>query len=261
MRAPKRSLAIYLKELEQRISNECDFGLEAESMLRIGKRFANDPYISIPRVHKELSSPTLLVTELMRGKTLSQTMECSQSERDHWGLNLVRFVVSSCRDNDFNTDPHPGNFLFQDDKVVCLDFGSTCQMPSSFSGAWNLMILSCVRNDISIYRTALERAGMRQGVSQKEIERGFQDLIYRVPGCWTYPGKQPLSAKVITEQIKALSGTGRGKGNVPPEFIFGLRVYFGHLSLVSAFGAEADWNDLVAQIMSNECQKYFAQKS
>jgi predicted unusual protein kinase regulating ubiquinone biosynthesis (AarF/ABC1/UbiB family) len=41
MRAPKRSLAIYLKELEQRISNECDFGLEAESMLRIGKRFAS----------------------------------------------------------------------------------------------------------------------------------------------------------------------------------------------------------------------------
>jgi hypothetical protein len=62
--------------------------------------------------------------------------------------------------------------------------------------------------------------------------------------------KQALSPAVISDQIKELSKCGDSGLLAPVEFIFGLRVYFGHLSVVAALEAQADWNQQVAGIIA-----------
>lgn len=244
LKTPNLPLASYLNELERQIRMECDFIQEGRALVRFRERFAENAHIIIPKIHLGCSTANTLVTELMQGKTLQEAGQASQAERDHWGKTLVHFVVSSCRDGDFNTDPHPGNFMFRDDELICLDFGSTYQMGVQYTRAWGDMILACVHNDLDFYKNALALCGLEAN----DPEKGFRDLVYRVPGSWTYPVKQPLDAKVIGAQVRALSGDGSSTP-VPPEFIFGLRVYFGHLSVVSALAAENDWNVQVRDIM------------
>jgi predicted unusual protein kinase regulating ubiquinone biosynthesis (AarF/ABC1/UbiB family) len=246
---PRIPLEPYIRELESSISRECDYTQELASIERFYQRFKDDPHIVIPKPYRDYSSDGILVTSFETGLKFQSIADRGVQEKSLWAKSLVRFVVSSCRDGDFNTDPHPGNFLFRESQLVCLDFGSVNQWRAETMKAWNLLILACNEHNANYLSEALTVVNGHTKYSSGKIESFLQILtMHEQDGFWTHRNSQKIAADTLARQLKKVIQY-QAYFRMPAEIIFGMRVYFGHLSIVSSLGVEQNWNDLVTEIM------------
>ena len=119
-----------LVELRDRITEELDFELEAESQRAFAAAYAGDPEIYVPEV--VAASPRVLVTDWVEGTPLSQIIRSgTESERDQAGYLMATLHLSApSRAGLLHADPHPGNFrLLPDGRLGVLDFGGVARLP------------------------------------------------------------------------------------------------------------------------------------
>ncbi|WP_328434036.1 ABC1 kinase family protein [Streptomyces sp. NBC_00425] len=121
-----------IAELRDRVSEELDYGLEAQAQQAHAEEFAGDPDVVVPAVVHQCDQ--ILVTEWIDGVPLSEVIsEGTQEQRDRAGQLLSRFLFSGpARTGLLHADPHPGNFRLlpggpegEDDwRLGVLDFGT-----------------------------------------------------------------------------------------------------------------------------------------
>ncbi|WP_033259815.1 MULTISPECIES: AarF/ABC1/UbiB kinase family protein [Kitasatospora] len=125
-----------IAELRERVTEELDYRLEAESQQLHAREFAGDTDIVVPRVVAQ--SGRVLVTEWLEGKPLSQVIsDGTRTERDRAGQLLARFLFAGpSRTGLLHADPHPGNFRLVKTgrtaaawKLGVLDFGTVDRLP------------------------------------------------------------------------------------------------------------------------------------
>ncbi|MEV6586816.1 ABC1 kinase family protein [Streptomyces acidicola] len=123
-----------IAELRDRVSEELDYGLEAQAQEAHAAEFADDPDVLVPAVVHQ--SDQVLVTEWIDGTPLSDVIaDGTQEQRDRAGQLLARFLFSGpARTGLLHADPHPGNFrLVPDEKngwrLGVLDFGTVDRLP------------------------------------------------------------------------------------------------------------------------------------
>ncbi|MCX4532784.1 AarF/ABC1/UbiB kinase family protein [Streptomyces sp. NBC_00841] len=107
---PGMDIKPLIAELRDRVSEELDYELEAQSQREHAEEFADDPDVVVPGVVHQ--SDQVLVTEWIDGVPLSEVIaEGTQEQRDRAGQLLARFLFSGpVRTNLLHADPHPGNF-------------------------------------------------------------------------------------------------------------------------------------------------------
>ncbi|MFG1756569.1 ABC1 kinase family protein [Micromonospora echinofusca] len=119
-----------LAELRERITEELDYELEAESQRAFAAAYADDPEIHIPAVVS--ASPRVLVTEWVEGTPLAEIIrEGTEEQRDEAGrLMAILHLSAPQRAGLLHADPHPGNFrLLADGRLGVIDFGAVARMP------------------------------------------------------------------------------------------------------------------------------------
>jgi predicted unusual protein kinase regulating ubiquinone biosynthesis (AarF/ABC1/UbiB family) len=119
-----------LDELRDRVAEELNYRLEAQSQQAFAEAYAGDPDIYVPPV--VAGTDHVLVTEWMDGTPLSKIISGgSQTDRNRAGILLVRFLFSGpARAGLLHADPHPGNFrLLDDGRLGVLDFGAVDRLP------------------------------------------------------------------------------------------------------------------------------------
>jgi len=125
-----------ISELRNRVTEELDYALEAESQRIHAAEFVQDPDISVPGVVAQ--GDQVLVTEWMDGVPLSEVIaNGSREQRDRAGQLLARFLFAGpARTGLLHADPHPGNFrLLMDEgpaegwRLGVLDFGTVDRLP------------------------------------------------------------------------------------------------------------------------------------
>ncbi|MGP3633204.1 ABC1 kinase family protein [Streptomyces sp. 24-1644] len=99
-----------IKELRERVAEELDYGLEAESQRQHATEFEDDPDVVVPGVVHQ--SEQVLVSEWIDGIPLADVIaEGTVEQRDRAGQLLARFLFSGpARTGLLHADPHPGNF-------------------------------------------------------------------------------------------------------------------------------------------------------
>ena len=112
-------------ELRERIGEELDYELEAQNHRRIERLMRGHPFVRIPRVHTDLSTRRVLVSEYVEGERFEAVRREDEATRDRYGEIVFRFFFGLLyRDGIALGDPHPGNYLLGPDGRVCfLDFG------------------------------------------------------------------------------------------------------------------------------------------
>jgi len=92
---------------------------------RFAAAWAGDRSIAIPEVIDALSTRRVLVSARARGKTLVDVAASGTPEqRAAAAIAIYRFAWGSpIAHGLLNADPNPGNFLVDDTRVWCLDFG------------------------------------------------------------------------------------------------------------------------------------------
>ncbi|AXE88488.1 MULTISPECIES: AarF/ABC1/UbiB kinase family protein [unclassified Streptomyces] len=134
---PGMDIKPLIAELRDRVSEELDYGLEAQAQQAHAEEFADDPDVVVPQVVHQ--SEQVLVTEWIDGVPLSEIIsEGTQEQRDRAGQLLARFLFSGpARTGLLHADPHPGNFRLlpggpegEDDwRLGVLDFGTVDRLP------------------------------------------------------------------------------------------------------------------------------------
>ncbi|QEU91961.1 ABC1 kinase family protein [Streptomyces kanamyceticus] len=131
---PGMDIKPLIAELRDRVSEELDYGLEAQAQQAHAEEFAGDPDVVVPAVVHQ--SDQVLVTEWIDGTPLSEVIaDGTQEQRDRAGQLLARFLFSGpARTGLLHADPHPGNFrLLPDEKsgwrLGVLDFGTVDRLP------------------------------------------------------------------------------------------------------------------------------------
>ena len=133
---PGLDIKALISEVQARAMEELDYQLEAEAQRVFAAEFRDDPLVVVPDVVAE--SGTVLVTEWMDsvGSLARIIREGTQEERDHYGLQLVRFMFDAPRRTGLlHADPHPGNFrqvasaAGVPGRLGVLDFGAVARLP------------------------------------------------------------------------------------------------------------------------------------
>ncbi|MEU5577027.1 AarF/ABC1/UbiB kinase family protein [Streptomyces huasconensis] len=131
---PGMDIKPLITELRDRVSEELDYGLEAQAQQAHASEFADDPDVVVPEVVHQ--GEQVLITEWIDGIPLSEVIaDGTQEVRDRAGQLLARFLFSGpARTGLLHADPHPGNFrLLPDEKggwrLGVLDFGTVDRLP------------------------------------------------------------------------------------------------------------------------------------
>jgi predicted unusual protein kinase regulating ubiquinone biosynthesis (AarF/ABC1/UbiB family) len=133
---PGMDIKPLIAELRARISEELDYGLEAQAQRIHAVEFADDPDVVVPDVVHQADQ--VLVTDWMEGVPLAEVIAKGSKEmRDRAGQLLARFLFAGpARTGLLHADSHPGNFrLLVDDgpaegwRLGVLDFGTVDRLP------------------------------------------------------------------------------------------------------------------------------------
>ncbi len=116
-----------VEEFARTLEKEVDYTLEASSMERFGRQFAEDPTVYVPKVYREYTTARIITMEYINGIKVSDLEGLQAAGLDTRlittrGANLTLRQVF--HNGFFHADPHPGNIFVLPGNVICLiDFG------------------------------------------------------------------------------------------------------------------------------------------
>jgi predicted unusual protein kinase regulating ubiquinone biosynthesis (AarF/ABC1/UbiB family) len=234
--------AAIMAELEERFMDECNYDKEAAYQEAYRERLAGHPRIVVPEVHREFSGRRVLTTTLMTGKSFYEWLaeDPSPEERYRATATFYRFYIGSFYlDGLFNCDPHPGNYLFQDDgKIVFLDYGCSRRFPEERRKAWIELCKTVFSDEREKLRELAVRIGFfPDGASYDE--EAFRDLLRYLyqPYLEDRPFDFAEHRPEHTFRRMFVDNPNLFKLNMPADAVFLNRIGFGLVSLLAEVGS------------------------
>ncbi len=168
------------------LARELDFSVEARSIERIAKNFADHPHIVIPRVYPEFSSETLLVQQHVEGVPATDlaAVEAAGLDRkviaDHGCESVLKMILI---DGFFHADPHPGNvFFLPDNRIVMIDFGMVGRLsPHRRRQVVDLLAGLARMEEEPMLDVLLDWAGEAY-VDEAKLSEDVNELVYEYEG-------------------------------------------------------------------------------
>jgi predicted unusual protein kinase regulating ubiquinone biosynthesis (AarF/ABC1/UbiB family) len=159
--APGLDTRAVADELRERVSEELDYELEAQSQRRIARGWREHPHLFVPGVLTELSTRRVLVSELVDGEGFAAAKALGDPARDRAAEIVYRFFHDTAgRLGIACGDPHPGNFLLAaDGRIAFLDFGMLRQLPRDYIEAESAVYRALVAEDPAGVRAVMARLG------------------------------------------------------------------------------------------------------
>ena len=193
--APGLDAKAIANELRERITEELDYELEAQSQGVFARAYRGHPFIHVPEVVSALSRRRVLVSEFVEGLGFEEVEALGAEERSRFGEIVFRGSFGSIYHlRRFNADPHPGNYLLMDDgRVAFLDFGMTKELSVERIRLEQRAIDAASRNDAEDLAEALGDLGFLREGRRIEAER-LMDHV-RAVGGWYMDDRRSRSRR------------------------------------------------------------------
>lgn len=242
------------REISARIIEELDYRLEATNQAEFADYYRGHPFIRIPEVIGALCTEHVLTQELVRGSSWKDALAAKQELRDQWAEAIHRFVYGShYRLYFFNSDPHPGNYLFHEDgSVSFLDFGSVKRQRREQVEILIGIFRACFRDDVlGTWRASVE-AGVWRSTDPVTPEEVFAYWRDDNELTWAEPWFQMTPDCVARGIERRYSPTGPSANalryiTMPPEYTFLARAEIGMASGIAQLRAANNWRSLAAE--------------
>ncbi len=242
-----------VQELQDRVAEELDYGLEADAQSRFAKAFEDDPDVVVPAVVTH--TDRLLVSEWLESdRSLARLIaEGTQEERNRYGEIYVRFLFSGpARAGLLHADPHPGNFrLLPDGRVGVVDYGAVARLPEGeLPRDIGVLLRHAAADDYDAVLAGLRALGFVKASVRIDVEELRQYLSPFIDPATT-PTFQ-FSREWMRGQFARINDP-RSPGyttvlkiNMPPEYLLIHRVWLGGMGVLSQLGAEAAFAQILA---------------
>jgi predicted unusual protein kinase regulating ubiquinone biosynthesis (AarF/ABC1/UbiB family) len=244
------------KEIRERIGEELDYELEAQNQRSLARIFAGHPFIVVPDVVSSLTRERVLVSEFVSGVGFEELKTRSQAERDRMGEIVFRFFLGCLyRHRQFSGDPHPGNFLLQDDgRVAFLDFGLFKRMDAAPVELELACQRAVVEDDAATLHALLAKSGFLpepERVNPDHLLAFIRDAIWWYTTDETVALTPEIATHVMIESSDPRSSHFREMRHqqMRPEHLFGRRMEMLTLAVLSQLRARANWHRIAREWM------------
>ena len=232
-------------ELRDRLREECDFEVEAHHQERFRRRWADVPWVHIPKVYPERSSGMVLTSSFAPGQSFYGFLESRPEDaRRVAAERLFRFAFRSIFAHGcLHGDPHPGNYLFPESEahVVFLDFGCVRWFEEELIVAWKRL----ARVMLDGRRADLEEAMLATGMVPRADRYDF-DHHWEVMQYLYEPFTQPrfrYTQEYVSRSWKLMTWGNPNvrRTRVPGPWVLVQRLQWGLNSVLALLDAEADY--------------------
>src|SRR5690625_5276615 len=114
------------KEIADTTERELDFRNEGQALVKFRKLNEDVEAVSAPKPYLPYTSKRVIVMEFVdgvRSLNLHQIREAGYVKEDLAKKLVYSFLKQIFKDGFFHGDPHPGNMIIRDKKIVLVDFG------------------------------------------------------------------------------------------------------------------------------------------
>lgn len=234
----------YAQELKRSLAEECDYKKEAENLSYFRNKLSLFENIIIPKVFPKLSSEKVLTMEYLEGDSFEDTLEYSQERKDKLGQLLYdSYMYSFYVLNGLHTDPQNGNYLFTEDKIILLDFGSIRHFSQDFMLSFVNLLIAVEEDDFDQYSEKIIELGFLKQEDDKELFQKHFKLIQEIYSPYDREGRFSIPKSNPINQIKAfIDGVDLRKRDTPrEEFLLFDRSNLGIYTKIKAWGSRVDW--------------------
>ncbi len=228
-----------IAEVRARFLEELDYCLEADHQEFFTNLFTGDATISIPRIVRSHSARRVLTSVLHHGADLDTAAKAPEALRRSYAETLWRFVFGgNLVGGRFNADPHPGNYLFNDDGVITfLDFGCVQPLdPTHLGYARKLHRAALARDEVAFRLHARDLLGTQPGLYEDwaiDYSRKCFEPVFESPFMMTRDYVRGLVTGMQTMKRDVMFKKGANFVPLPPGMLFMNRLQFGFYSVLA----------------------------
>ena len=249
-------------ELRERVGEELDYELEAQHQRRVERLFRRHPFITVPRVHTELSTRRVLVSDYVEGERFEAVRALDQETRDRYGEIVFRFFFGLLyRHRIALGDPHPGNYLLcPDGRVAFLDYGLVRDLGAARIDAERAIALAVREADPAALKAALVAGAYVPGERADGLDAELALRLTRGAIRWyAVPGEHRLSRDrhrrergSADPEREAAFREQAARFTLPAETILIRRMHALVAVVLSRLRASADWGAIAAEYLHGE---------
>lgn len=200
----RMSFSDVVKEFSRVVRREMDFRLEAASIERVGRFFANDPRVVIPRVYADLSTTRVLVMDHLDGVKVNDLEALRRLGVDPAAvakLGAEVFLKQVFIDGVFHGDPHPGNlFVLPDGRLGIVDFGIVGRLDQLTIDSVADLFVGVTRRDVARMIDGLLRLdAVGDDADLSALHEDLTDMLDRYHG---KPLKQLAMGPIVNELLQ-----------------------------------------------------------
>jgi predicted unusual protein kinase regulating ubiquinone biosynthesis (AarF/ABC1/UbiB family) len=242
-------------EIRERIYEELDYEHEAQAQRQMARLWRDHPFVVIPDVVTSLSRERVLVTEWIDGLRFDDVRELPEDDRASFAETVFRFFVGGLYRTGFiSGDPHPGNFLRQDDgRVAFLDFGMTRHVPRGHVEEKIELFQAGLDHDAQRYHDVAVRIGFFPD-AEVEPEQAL-DHFRAISEWWredrSFTIDQPYIRRVMIDLGDPRSehwGIMR-RSTIPPEALLAGRTETLTLGVLGQLEATGNWHRIMREYL------------
>ena len=239
-----------LAELRDRVTEELDYEMEAETQRAFAEAFRDDPEIFVPRV--VASAPQVLVTEWVDGTPLARVIaDGTPEERDEAGrLMAILHFSAPARAGLLHADPHPGNFrILADGRLGVIDFGAVARLPEGHPEPIGRLVRLALDGDAE---------AVVDGLREEKFIKADDEIDAEAVLTFLRPMIEPVAVdrfRFTRSWLRAEAarlGSPRSpayqlsrKLNLPPSYLLIHRVTLGSIGVLSQLEAEAPYRQIL----------------
>lgn len=168
-------------QLQDTLEKELDFNNEANYLRQFLINNQGIKCIGVPKLFDEFTTPHLLVEEYIEGIAINnfQKLEENGYDLEEIGRKLMlAFIKQVFKDGFFHGDPHPGNLMISDGKIIFIDFGIIGVLDEPLRHSLNDILYSFTTQDVDGMTDAvLSLTTSEETVSRADLSRDIEKIL------------------------------------------------------------------------------------
>jgi predicted unusual protein kinase regulating ubiquinone biosynthesis (AarF/ABC1/UbiB family) len=249
-------------EMRERIAEELDYELEAQNQRRVGRLTRGHPFVLVPRVHLELCTRRILVSDYVEGERFEDVRRGPEATRDRYGEIVFRFFFGLLyRDRIALGDPHPGNYLLcPDGRVGFVDFGLMRDVDAARLREERAIAVAVRDRDADALKAALLAGGYLPAARADALDAAWALRLMRHATRWyAVPGERrfspdgrrgaPAERPRPDVEERAADRAQLNHFTLPPETVLIRRMHGIVAVVLGQLRAGADWGAIAAEYL------------